>query len=243
VRALLRGVLDLLLPPTCVACDAPGEALLCAGCAPRLPRIPPRRCVLCQELACAPGADRCAACAVRAAPLDACIAGCWFEADAAAWVRRYKYPPAALLGAGAGRDHARVRALLDLSLGWQALDAPDCVVPVPLHPARLRQRGFNPAARMARALAARWEAACAPAALERVRDTPSQTGLGRLARRANVRGAFRARGAVPPHVWLVDDVVTTGATLEACARALRRAGARRVVALCAARTPRGELGP
>jgi predicted amidophosphoribosyltransferase len=75
-------------------------------------------------------------------------------------------------------------------------------------------------------------------ALARVRDTPSQTGLDRRARRRNVAGAFRLRThALPRRVWLVDDVVTTGATLEAAARELRRGGATSVTALCAARTP------
>ena len=78
-----------------------------------------------------------------------------------------------------------------------------------------------------------------PRALLRIRDTPSQTGQGRSARRRNVAGCFAAgpRGAVPESVWLVDDVVTTGATLGEAARTLRRAGARRVAALCLARTP------
>jgi predicted amidophosphoribosyltransferase len=73
-----------------------------------------------------------------------------------------------------------------------------------------------------------------------VRDTPSQTGLDRRARARNVAGAFRVRrGArIPPRVWLVDDVVTTGATLAEAARVLRRAGARQVAAICAARTLR-----
>ena len=72
-----------------------------------------------------------------------------------------------------------------------------------------------------------------------MRDTPSQTGLDRRARRANVRGAFRVRERRAPAsvVWLVDDVVTTGSTLAECARTLRRAGAQRVVAICIARTP------
>ena len=117
-------------------------------------------------------------------------------------------------------------------------------MPVPLHAARLRRRGFNPAAALARDLA-RASAAPLAFALARVRDTPSQTGLGRAGRRANVRGAFRvsapsvfrASRICARCVWLVDDVVTTGATLEECARALRAAGAVRVVALCAARTP------
>ena len=73
--------------------------------------------------------------------------------------------------------------------------------------------------------------------LRRLRDTPSQTGLNRRARQRNVAGAFRCNGRVARVVWLVDDVVTTGATLSECARVLRRSGARRVVGLCAARTP------
>ena len=109
-----------------------------------------------------------------------------------------------------------------------------------MHPRRLRGRGFNPAAVAARHAARALSLELRSTALQRVRDTPSQTGLGRRERRRNVRGAFRARGAVPERIWLVDDVVTTGATLEEAARALRRAGARQVVALCVARTPAGE---
>lgn len=117
-------------------------------------------------------------------------------------------------------------------------------MPVPLHAKRLRRRGFNPAASLARDVA-RMSGATLTFALARIRDTPSQTGLGRAGRRANVRGAFRmsarsvfrARRASTACVWLVDDVVTTGATLEECAHVLRAAGAEQVVALCAARTP------
>ncbi|HEX5064617.1 MAG TPA: phosphoribosyltransferase family protein [Myxococcota bacterium] len=226
----------MLFPPACAGCDAPGEAALCARCAARLPRIPRDACVLCQEASAAEARGRCARCARRASPLDACIAGTWFAEEPAAWIRHYKYPPRGLVGSG--RDRARLRALAAESLGWRALATPSCVVPVPLHAARLRQRGFNPAASLARDLAG---ASGAPLAfaLTRVRDTPSQTGLGRAGRRANVRGAFRVSGSHGACVWLVDDVVTTGATLEECARVLRAAGAQQVVALCAARTPAG----
>jgi ComF family protein len=111
------------------------------------------------------------------------------------------------------------------------------VVPVPLHPRRLRQRGFSPAGLLARAVARQAGLPCNPVALRRLRDTPSQTGLDRRARRRNVRGAFEPRCAVPARVWLVDDVATTGATLAECARALRRAGAEQVLGVCAAHTP------
>jgi ComF family protein len=154
------------------------------------------------------------------------------------FVHRFKYPRPGLLGLDPG-PRAVVCALA-LEAAGRAPLAPSLVVPVPLHPARLRQRGFNPAALLARALARAHGVPVAPRALERVRDTPSQTGLDRRSRARNVVGAFRVRpGArIPARVWLVDDVVTTGATLRAAARPLRRAGARRIVAICAARTLR-----
>jgi ComF family protein len=111
------------------------------------------------------------------------------------------------------------------------------VIPIPLHPRALRRRGFNPAALLARAAARACGVSVDCVALERLRDTASQTGLDRAARRRNVRGAFRARQAPPARVWLVDDVVTTGATLDEAARALRRAGAGEIFGLCVARTP------
>ena len=181
-------------------------------------------------------------CAVRVRTLDACVAACWFEGTAAEWVRAYKYPP----GRGealSATARARIGAIATAAAERTDADPPRWVVPVPLHPRRLRGRGFNPAAAIARDVARACGAQFAPVALARTRDTPSQTGLDRRARARNVRGAFRARGPVPEAVWLVDDVVTTGATLEAAARALRGAGARRILAICAARTPRPGPGP
>jgi ComF family protein len=115
--------------------------------------------------------------------------------------------------------------------------APDLVAPVPLHPRRLRERGFSPAALLARALAREARVPVAPTLLARVRDTRSQTELSRAERRRNVAGAFVPRTAAPARVWLVDDVVTTGSTLAEAARALRRAGAREIVGVCLAWRP------
>jgi ComF family protein len=118
--------------------------------------------------------------------------------------------------------------------GGELLDDANCVVPVPLHPVRLRQRGFNQAADLALHLGL-------PVvhALRRVRRTQSQTALPAAQRHRNVRDAFAVTDAAgqltDAIVVLVDDVSTTGATLEACARPLRQAGAREVRALTAAR--------
>jgi ComF family protein len=116
--------------------------------------------------------------------------------------------------------------------------APQLLVPVPLHPRRERERGFNQAALLARRVGRAWGCAVRGDVLVRTVATRSQTELDAAARRANVRDAFRARRSAlveGRHVVLVDDVLTTGATLSECARCLRAAGAAAVGALTVAR--------
>ena len=134
------------------------------------------------------------------------------------------------------RDAAFVARPLGL---WLATALPhhlavDRVVPVPLHPRRLAERGYNQAALLARVVARERGLVSDPVALRRVTDTPTQTTLDREARADNVKGAFAARSDAPGRVLLVDDVVTTGATLLACAEAIRRGGGEVVGALVAA---------
>lgn len=143
---------------------------------------------------------------------------------------------------------------LGLAAGWMAQAAPDLlqeaelIVPVPLHYLRLIRRGFNQAGWLAAALARRSGAKLSVDALKRARATPIQGGLSATGRRRNVEGAFRVRGSRRKlvqgrRVLLVDDVLTTGATAEACAKALKRAGAACVDVITLARVagPRSPL--
>ena len=242
-----RGLLELLLPARCATCRAAvvDSAALCPQCSASLPWLPRDGCTLCQARLQATGptpADppraRCATCARRATPLDACWAAVAFDGEAERWIHRFKYPGRGLRGLEPA-PRAVVEQWVRESCRWVPGPTPDLVVPVPLHPLRLRERGFNPAALLAREIARSRGVPVAPRALRRVRDTPSQTGLGRRARRQNVVGAFevRPRRELPPRVWLVDDVVTTGSTLEEAARTLRLRGVTEVIGVCAARTP------
>ena len=218
MRDLLRELLDLVLPPLCAACgDERGEAqALCTRCDRALPRP-----------AQPPPSPR---------PLAGLSCAVLYRGEVESWIRRFKYPTRGLAGLDPG-PRAVAEALVREAAARAPGPPPDLVVPVPLHPRRLRSRGFNPAGLLARAAAREVGARSDPVALRRLRDTPSQTGLDRGARRRNVRGAFAARGPLPRLVWLVDDVSTTGNTLAECARAVRRAGARRVVGICVAFTP------
>jgi len=215
--------LDLLLPPICARCGCAVDtgAALCPPCDLRLPRW--------EEAA------------PRLAGLEACVAGLCYTGEAADWIQRFKYPKPGL----SGLDPAAacvLRAVMGEVAARTPGPTPQLVVPVPLHPRRLRMRGFNPAGVLARAVAREVGVRFQATALVRVRDTGSQTGLTRSARRRNLRGAIRAasRRRLPERVWLVDDVVTTGSTLEEAARALHRAGVRSVTGVCAAFTPSGS---
>jgi predicted amidophosphoribosyltransferase len=209
-----RDAALLLLPPLCAGCGRDARALpFCAACAPApagaLP-APPRA-------------------------LDAWHAAILHAGAGADWVRRFKYPARGLTGLDPAAEAAALGLMRRLVHALPG--APGCVAPVPLHPRRLRERGFSPAALLARAAAREARAPFAPVLLARLRDTPSQTSLSRAERRRNVAGAFAPRGPAPPRVWLVDDVATTGSTLAEAAAALRRAGAREVVGVCLAWRP------
>jgi ComF family protein len=223
---LARSVLDVVVPPACAGCGLPGPAV-CAGCRQALRRLPPPWCTGCGH----PwpvAVDRCPECLgpIRGARQAVAYAG----------------PAPAIIGALKDRRRRDLAApLARLVADAVPRPAPPCVlVPVPLTPARERERGFNQARLLAVALGRLWGLEVVPA-LERVADAPAQRGAGRTARRRQVAHAFRAQTgpALPARACLVDDVHTTGSTLAACARALRAAGVRQVTALAVARVVRG----
>jgi ComF family protein len=235
---LSRGALELVLPPTCGTCSTRTDptAVLCPACDRRLERIAPGACQLCQETAPQDGSRLCAGCGMSDSPLAACVAAIRFEGGGAEWVHRFKYPKKGLRGLDPAPASV-VGAMLREAAARAPGPRPDLIVPVPLHPRRLRLRGFNPAAQIARSLAREFEIPIDVVALRRTRDTPSQTGLDRRERRSNVRGAFEPRRGrrIPEQIWLVDDVVTTTSTLAEAAIALHTAGASTVIGLCATR--------
>ncbi|MGB0514648.1 MAG: ComF family protein, partial [Wenzhouxiangellaceae bacterium] len=220
MRRLARGLLNLSWPPLCPVCglDSERHASCCSSCAAAQPRLAGgcRRCAL--ELP--RWTERCGSCLSRPPAFDTARAGFAYRAPIATLVQRFKF----------NRDLAAGRALarmLAAELVRQQTTRPDLLVPVPLHWRRRWKRGFNQAELLCRDLSSAFGALPWMSLLRRKRATSTQSELPAGRRRGNVRGAFDVCREFPggTHVALVDDVMTTGATLNECARLLRRAGA------------------
>jgi ComF family protein len=219
------ALLDLLLPPRCIACREPGE-VMCAPCLAALPRLRAPLCERCGAPTAWPVA-RCSECSGRRIAFASARAAVAYDASARV-----------LVGAWKERGQRSVAGLA-AELVVEAMERPQgtVIVPVPPDADRGLKRGHHPAGRLASELAARWGLPILPG-LARSRPARAQRGLSREDRRRNVAGAFVAPRSVPRHVILVDDVYTTGATAAAAASALRKAGARTVHVVTFARTVR-----
>jgi len=237
LSSTITGLADLVWPRRCMACGARVGALLpsdpatafCPVCADSLmPVVSPRcpRCALPFEGA---GTDHLCGECLRDPPMFTAGAALFQYGEAAARaVTRLKYGPTPHLAEVMGR----------LMLANTALGAVDLVVPVPLHRKRLRRRGFNQSALLARPMAKGLGVPLDGRLAVRTRDTTSQAGLTRDERRKNLNGAFAVQKpgrAAGRRILLVDDVVTTGTTVREVAKCLRRAGARDVFVAAFAR--------
>ncbi|WP_426167348.1 ComF family protein [Sandarakinorhabdus sp. DWP1-3-1] len=235
--SILRYLLDLVLPPRCPGCRAmvADDGRFCVACWQELRFITAPMCARCGtpfEHDMGPAAE-CGACLAEPPRYAAARAALVYGGPARKLLLALKHGDRQHLVSVMAPHMARAAA------PW--LDGDALLVPVPLHRGRLWRRGFNQSALLARALARISGAPLAIDALERVKPTPASRGMGRKARIANVRGAFRVpdRNRVAGRrIVLVDDVMTSGATADACARLLRRAGARDVHVLTFARAVR-----
>lgn len=220
-----RQLLDLIYPPQCPGCGRVG-VLFCEHCRALVQAYPTNICPRCARPQ--PAGSLCPVCKATPSPLDAVFPATVFVHPIREAIHAFKYEGVADL-AGPLTDW--------LVAVWQqrGLTA-DLIVPVPLHARREAERGYNQAVLLGRELSRRVGAPVAPAELIRTVRTRPQVGLSRDERRANIAGAFRCAGRVTDiRVVLVDDVCTTGATLEACAAALKASGAKQVVGLTVAR--------
>jgi ComF family protein len=222
------------VPSRCAVCGTWPARPLCDGCVVRFAR-PVHRCRLC-ALPLSESAGVCGGCLREPPPLDACFAAVDYAYPWSGLVGRFKF------GAEPGWAEALAERMAAVPGVGDELARADLVLPMPLAPRRLAERGFNQALLLARQLAPK---GAESQLLLRLRETGSQTALDRKARRANVRDAFgveplRADELRGRAVVLVDDVMTSGASLHAAAMAVRRAGARRVSAVVLARTPAAD---
>jgi ComF family protein len=225
------GLLRRWLPQRCVVCDLGRGDPLCSGCAQdyftEAPRCP---CCALRLPSASLAGDRCGRCLREPPHFDATIVLADYAPPVDRMVAALKFGGRLPLAAAFGTLLARAAA--------RALRDADALVPVPLSFERQAERGFNQAHEIARRVASSCTLPLCAGILLRTRHTAAQMDLALAERRRNVRGAFVARGELADrHVAVVDDVMTTGATLDEVAAALKRAGAVRVTNLVVARTP------
>ncbi len=233
-----HNLLQPLLPPRCLICDAPGHRGMdiCERCLRALPHNPHACCQCALPLASqSPHGTRCGQCLQKPPAFDHAVSLFEYQDDAARLITQLKFHDRLALARLFGQLLCE-RMLKQGESGHTA--GVEALLPVPLHPQRLRQRGFNQSVELARTLQRRLKLPLLRHHVERVRATGHQTGLSAQARRSNIKGAFTVRKALPwQHIAIVDDVVTTGSTVNELARVLKKAGVETVSVWSVARAP------
>ena len=226
-----------LLPPRCVLCRGAGQRPaydLCVECEAEIPMVPNpcRRCGLPQEGG-EGGEGGCAQCRALDLPYSRCVAPWAYEFPLTQLVQALKYE-GALANARVFGTRMVVQALREQADPWRGAAL---LVPMPLHPSRLVERGFNQSHEIARVVSRLLDLRLAGPGLRRIRSTAPQVGLSRQQRAGNLSGAFAADSSLVAgrHVVLIDDVVTTGSTVIEAASTLRAAGAESIAVWAVAR--------
>ncbi len=226
-----KTLLHKLFPATCLLCLDAGQGPrldLCRGCEDDLPRNHPVCPICAMPIA---GAGRaCNNCLLRHPAFDSAFVPYRYEFPLVELIHRLKYGGQVAIARILGTVLAR-------RIAERGLPCVDAIVPVPLHPSREVRRGYNQAAEIASFVAELLQLPVENRLADRIRNTEEQAALPAVVRRVNVSGAFevRARGPLPPSIAIVDDVLTTGATVDALAQAFRRAGCRHIEVWAVAR--------
>lgn len=222
----IRSIFNQTASRSCLLCSAPaGVNTLCRACAADLPWHSQPQCPQCATPT--PDGLRCGACLKHPPAFDRTHAALAYAFPLDRLIPRLKYHGQLAIAPALGEC---------LTRAIERAPKPDCLIAMPLHPARIRERGFNHAGEIAREVAHRLGLPLELDCCQRVRDTPPQMTLKYDARKRNVRGAFRCSGEVRgQRIAIVDDVMTTGTSLDELARTLRQAGAAEVATWVVAR--------
>jgi ComF family protein len=240
VKQLLGALLDVILPPICHICHsfipAADSLHICPTCRDKLPLVLSPLCPVCGIPFEGKGSDHiCGSCITHPPHFDAAHANFLYEGPIRELIHSFKYNR---------NTHLRYPLALLTLEGLHptvSTHAPHLIAPVPLHRSRLRQRGFNQAVLIGSELSRQLSLQMLPDVLVRTRRTEPQIDLTAAERRLNVKGAFsvkRADTVTGKRILLLDDVMTTGSTMDECAKELKKAGADSVIAVTVARTAR-----
>jgi ComF family protein len=224
----ISSLIKQIAPCTCLLCGADAAVRpLCPGCLADLPWHNQPQCPQCATPT--PDGQTCGACLKHTPAFDRTVAALAYTFPLDRLIPRLKYNGRLAVAPALGECLARV---------VESHPRPDRLIAMPLHAKRIRERGFNHATEIAREVAKQLGFLLDTTSCQRIRDTPPQMGLKHDARRRNVRGAFSCKGEIEgQHIALVDDVMTTGTSLDELAATLKRAGAREVTCWVVARTP------